>query len=222
MIGLKKILFIGCWLLAISHLQAQSIPNYSFENWDFYRGTTFEAPAHWVTNDILTARFSPKYKGSSTTKTSDAHSGNYAVKMQVVVDHGETVNGCVYSTGSVDSLVYFYSGKANAGFTFDKKATSLNGYYKFSSVGGDSAIFGVTLTKWNKIKSKRDTLVNTVFIAGHPAPEYAPFVVPFKYRVANEMPDTALIVIGIQSAHGQDAHLGTTLYIDDVGFGISK
>src|ERR1700722_8951617 len=129
---------------------AQTVPDNGFENWTYYKGTNYEVPAHWITNDVLTAKFSPKYKGLSTSKTSEAHSGNYAVKMQVVQDHGETVNGCIYSTSSVDSLVLFYEKKANAGFKYTEHATTLNGYYKFNSAGGDSAIFGVTITKWNK------------------------------------------------------------------------
>lgn len=206
-------------LIPYSLLKAQDIPNKGFEDWSYYKGSGFEVPTRWITNDVLTAKINPKYKGISTSKTSDAHSGNYAVKMQVVIDHGETVNGCIYSTGSVDSLIFFYQNRANAGFRYAEKATTINGFYKFNSVQGDSAIFGVTLTKWNKAKNQRDTLVNSVFIAGHNTPEYAPFVVSFKYHVNNELPDTALIVIGIQAEQGKTAHAGTTLYIDDIQFG---
>jgi hypothetical protein len=202
--------------VALSALKAQTVPNNGFEDWTFYKGTGYEVPAHWITNDVLTAKMNNKYKGVSTSKTSDVHSGNYAVKMQVITDHGETVNGCVYSTGSVDSLIFYYEKRANAGFKFTEHATSLNGYYKFMSVGGDSAIFGVTMTKWNTQSHKRDTLVNTIFIAGRYTPEYTPFVIPLNYHVNNEQPDTALIVIGIQAGQGKAAHVGTTLYIDDI------
>lgn len=218
---MKKLLTYFLFLIT-NTIFAQAVPNKGFEVWDYYRGTGFETPAHWITNDILTSKYASKYKGHSTTKTNDAHSGSYAVKMQVVQDHGETVNGCIYSTGSVDSLVFFYAGRSNAGFSFGQKATTLNGYYKFTSVSGDSAIFGVTMTKWNKTKNKRDTLVNSIFILGHDVQQYAPFVIPLKYRIPAEQPDTALIVIGIQAGNGKDAHVGTTLYVDDVELGTSK
>ncbi|MGP8215452.1 MAG: hypothetical protein ACLQQ4_07810 [Bacteroidia bacterium] len=214
-----KLFCFSLFIFNFSLCLAQDIPNKGFEDWSYYKGSGFEVPTRWITNDVLTAKINPKYKGISTSKTSDAHSGNYAVKMQVVIDHGETVNGCIYSIGSVDSLIFFYQGRSNAGFRYGEHATTLNGFYKFNSVLGDSAIFGVTLTRWNKEKNQRDTLVNSVFIAGHDAPQYAPFVIPFKYRINNELPDTALIVIGIQAGQGKSAHVGTTFYIDDVEFG---
>jgi len=199
---------------------AQDIPNGGFENWNFYRGTNFESPAGWTTNDILTYKINPKYKGMSTSKSSEAHTGNYAVKMQVVVDHGDTANGCIYSTTSVDSIILLDEGKANAGFRYFLHATSLNGNYKFTSAAGssDSAFFGITLTKWNKEKHRRDILVNTIFLIGQNSRDYLPFVIPFRYQVQQENPDTALVVIGIQGPHGKPAHEGTTLFIDDIGF----
>jgi len=208
-------------LLALATIatHAQDIPNAGFENWKFYKGTDFEAPQGWTTNDILTYKINPKYRGQSTSKSSEAHSGNYAVKMQVVVNNGDTANGCIYSTSSVDSIILLDEGKANAGFRYFLHATSLNGNYKFSSYAGsaDSAFFGITLTRWNKEKHRRDILVNTIFLIGNNSKQYTPFVIPFNYRT-QENPDTALIVIGIQGPHGKQAHEGTTLFIDDIGF----
>ena len=60
-------------------------------------------------------------------------------------------------------------------------------------------------------------LVNTIFLIGNNSKQYTPFVIPFNYRMP-ENPDTALIVIGIQGPHGKQAHEGTTLFIDDIGF----
>ena len=218
--NIKTACILALFFITSIGAMAQDIPNGGFENWNFYRGTNFESPAGWTTNDILTYKINPKYKGMSTSKSSEAHTGNYAVKMQVVVDHGDTANGCIYSTTSVDSIILLDEGKANAGFRYFLHATSLNGNYKFTSAAGssDSAFFGITLTKWNKEKHRRDILVNTIFLIGQNSRDYLPFVIPFRYQVQQENPDTALVVIGIQGPHGKPAHEGTTLFIDDIGF----
>jgi hypothetical protein len=217
---IKKAVALAILLLVTLFIKAQDIPNSGFEDWNSYRGANYEVPVGWTTNDVLTSKINPKYKGSCTSKTSEAHSGNYAIKMQVVIDHGDTANGCIYSVNNIDSVILLDEGKANAGFKYFLHATSLNGYYKFTSATAslDSAFFGVTLSKWNKGTHKRDILVNTIFLIGQNSPHYLPFVVPFKYRTQQENPDTALIVIGIQGPRGQPAHQGTTLFIDDIGF----
>ncbi|HSY75613.1 MAG TPA: hypothetical protein VK890_02080, partial [Bacteroidia bacterium] len=153
--NIKKSILPFCLLAFTVRATAQTIPNKGFEDWTYYKGSGYEVPAHWITNDVLTAKFNHKYKGTSTHKSSEAHTGNYAVKMEVVTDHGETVNGCIYSTGNIDSLIFFYQSRSNAGFKVNAQPTALTGYYKFINTEGDSAIFGVTLTKWNKEKKQR-------------------------------------------------------------------
>jgi hypothetical protein len=187
-----KTLFLSALLfISLLRAKAQDIPNGSFELWNNYKNSNIEVPSGWVTNDALTARINPKYKGTSTLKTSEAHTGNYAVKMQVVIDHGDTANGCIYSTANVDSVILLDEGQGNTGFKYLLHATSMKGYYKFNGIAGDSAFFGITLTKWNKQTKKRDVLINTIFLVGQNSPQYIPFVVPLKYHIPNENPDTA-------------------------------
>lgn len=216
---MKKIVFILLCsiyfpLLAISQLE--NVPNGGFENWRTYPFTIYETPANWTDNDLLYQHFDPGYKGITVLKTTLSHSGKYALQMGIAFSHGDTVNGGIYSTGTMDSLLRLLTHTAAAGFPCSRKYENFTGYYIFNSMPGDTAVFGAILTHWNWVKKSRDTIVNSVLHTGDVQSNYVPFIVPLKYRIENEVPDTAFISIGIQSAKNPD--IGTTLIIDDLNF----
>jgi hypothetical protein len=214
----RKLLTLVTGLLAAINLYAQDVPNHSFEKWVNYNGSEYLVPQHWITNDILTRRFNINYNGVSVSRLEEPHTGDYALKMEVVVDNGDTVNGGIYSTGSLDSLMHVIYRRKNAGFSCKQRAATFTGYYIFTSNQNDSAVMGVTFTKWNSQNHKRDTLVNTTLHIGQNASSYLQFVIPLKYHIDTEIPDSAFIAIGIQGPYGHPAHRGTMLIIDDLGF----
>jgi hypothetical protein len=200
------------------HLFAQTIPNGDFENWWTYPKTIYETPKNWTDNDLLNQYFDPGYKGITILKTTRSHSGKYALQMGVTFNHSDTVNGAIYSTGSMDSLMRLLHHASAAGFACSQKYENFTGFYIFNCLPGDTAVFGAILTKWNWVKKNRDTIVNSVLRIGDIQTDYVPFIVPLKYRIKNEVPDTAFISIGIQSQSVKDAKVGTTLIIDDLTF----
>jgi len=214
----KKIILFCSLFCTASGLWAQTIPNGGFENWQYYPKTTYETPKGWTNNDLLYQHFDPGYKGVTTLKSTRSHSGRYALQISVTFNHNDTVNGAIYSTGSVDSLVRLLSHTAAAGFPCSQKYESFTGYYIFNCLPGDTAVFGAILTKWNWVKRSRDTLVNSILRTGDMQTDYVPFNVPLKYRIKNEVPDTAFISIGIQSQSVNSAKIGTILIVDDLEF----
>jgi hypothetical protein len=211
----KYILFV-LFVFAIRYAGAQTIPNNGFESWT--NDGTFETPLHWVTNDMLTHKFNKRYDGHTVTKTDQSHSGKYAVKLSVTVNNNDTINGGLYSTGSIDSLLKIYFKKWCAGFKWTTRVSDFKGYYIFNSVKGDTAIFGLDLTKWNTKSHKRDTLINTTMKIGKDADRYTVFDMPLVYKINTEAPDTAFITIGIKGPGKSVAHPGTMLIIDDFQF----
>jgi len=205
-------------LLSFSNLFAQ-IPNGGFENWKVYPNTIYETPQNWTDNDLMYQHFDPGYKGITVLKTTQSHSGRYALQMGITADHNDTVNGGIYSTGSVDSLLLWLN-HSSAGFPCAQRYATFTGYYIFNSIPGDSAAFCAVLTKWNWAKKTRDTIVNSTLLIGDSHPDYVPFTVPLKYRVRDEVPDTAFIFITIatQSQSAKSGKAGTTLIIDDLTF----
>jgi len=219
----KRIIFL-CLLAGVgSNLLAQntpsmSIPNGGFEEWRTYPFSIYETPQNWTDNDLLYQRFDPGYKGITVIKTTRSHSGKYALQLGVAFDHGDTVNGGIYSTGSMDSLMRLLYHTAAAGFPCSRKFENFTGYYIFNCLPGDTAVFGAILTSWNWVKQRRDTIVNSVLRVGDMQTDYVPFIVPLKYRIKNEIPDTAFISIGIQSQSVKQAKVGTSLILDDLEF----
>jgi len=116
----------------------------------------------------------------------------------------------------MDSLMQLLQHKAAAGFPCSQKFENFKGYYIFDCLPGDTAVFGAVLTKWNWAKQCRDTLVNSVLRVGDIQTDYVPFIVPLKYRIKSELPDTAFISIGIQSQSVKQAKIGTSLILDDL------
>jgi len=206
------------WSLIITNSFAQSIPNGGFEEWWNYPKTIHETPVGWTDNDLLYQHFDPGYKGITVIRTTRSHSGKYALQMGVAIDHGDTVNGGIYSTGSVDSLLKVIYHTNASGFKCSQRWGSFTGYYIFDHQPGDTAVFGAILTRWNWATHKRDTIVNSILRIGDTHTDYVPFVVPLKYRREKEVPDTAFISAGIQSEESTGAKIGTTLIIDDLEF----
>ena len=112
-------------------------------------------PVSWTDNDLLYQRFDPAYKGVTVIKTTRSHSGKYALQFGVALNHDDTVNGGIYSTGSMDSLMHLLQHSAAAGFPCTEKYENFTGYYIFECVPGDTAVFGAVFTKWNWGKAKQ-------------------------------------------------------------------
>jgi hypothetical protein len=215
---LKKIILLYSIFGLYTNLFAQTIPNGGFEEWWNYPNTIYETPKNWTDNDLLYQHFDPGYRGITTIKTTRSHSGKYALQMGISIDHGDTVNGGIYSTGNVDSLLRVIYHINSAGFPCSQRYLSFGGFYVFNCQLGDTAVFGAILTRWNWVTRKRDTIVNSILRIGDYHPDYVPFVVPLKYRIKKEVPDTAFLSVGIQSQLKRGAMISTFLIIDDLAF----
>ena len=106
-----------------------TIPNWRFENWDNLQ--TIE-PESWISPNLFGV-----FAGDSicVRKTTDAHSGNYAMKIRTV-DYsliGQTLGFA--TAGNFPNNDGF-----TGGFAFNKVPTRLGGWYKYSPVGGDTAM----------------------------------------------------------------------------------
>jgi hypothetical protein len=214
---MKKVTLIAAGL-SMSLLGHTQIPNAGFETWvsETETATHFFVPQHWVSSDELIYAFDAGYAGASVTQTAASHSGSFAAMMQVVANHGDTVNGVLYSCDSLVQLIrYSFSGKI-CGFPCTIRPQYLQAYYKFNGVGGDSAAFYIYMTKWNGVK--RDTIVYTQYENNTNVGAYTIVNVLLMYKNNLEYPDTALIGVGIRAKNGGTAHIGSTMSADDLAF----
>ena len=205
---MKKHFLLLALLGATSFANAQSIPNGGFETWVDY--TFYEDPQNWSGMNIMTMA------GASETalKSTDAHSGNYALKLVTSVsDMGgdgemDTLPGIIM-LGNVDLM----SGTGTMGAAFTKRPDSLIGWYKLISTGNEPFQLQFSSTKWDAGTQSTET-IGIADYQGNVSSSYVRFSIPITYMESGN-PDTIQVYIG-NSANGSGA--GNQLFIDDLGF----
>ncbi len=214
---MKKITFL---LLSYSISLAsfsQSIPNSGFETWynNNELSEIYWLPQGWMSGDMVNKAFNSAYTGVSVSQSNQGYSG-YAVKMETVINSGDTVGGDIESFQSIYDFYSMFNG-GTLGFPYSIRSSNLQGYYKFNSVGNDSAYVYVSMTKWNTTTNVRDALVDTIYKIGANASSYTLFNLPITYQ-NSESPDTVYISAGIKGPGNHKSHVGTTFYIDAFSF----
>lgn len=186
-------------------LNAQTPPNSGFEQWNT---TSDKNPTGWSSLN-WTTQFGAPY---TCSKTNDAHSGNFAVKLATTVYVSDTVDGLMF-TGEWPS-----GGYPRFGYAFNRRPLKLTGYYKFTTASGDSSLMAVRLTLWNDTFFRQDTVGDGVFF-GKATASYTYFEIPINYYKGGK-PDTASIIILGSSKSTLDVrgNPGNTLYLDDLAY----
>ncbi len=172
-------------LLSASHALAQNpIPNPGFETW------ASGSPVGWYTSN--------EGLPGSVTQTADKHAGSWAVRGDVV-EIFEGFNG----------QPMIFTGEVQEGFVTNVQWTTLEGFYKFNSVGGDVLLFSVSFTT-----------ADTAGVGGGAmflpptGSSYQPFTVPIFWS-GPTLPDSGFIFAFINGPSGQLPHLGSYFQFDD-------
>ncbi|MBI4810641.1 MAG: T9SS type A sorting domain-containing protein [Ignavibacteriales bacterium] len=162
------------------------VPNGGFETWN--NGE----PVGWITSNSA-----PTF--INVTQNTESHNGSYAV-------HGEIVN----VMGIYNVSPQLWSGNDDVpGIPVDRKYSAVRGFYKFTSVAGDSFVVIVA------IASPGGPSGFGLFIGKEDVTTYTEFVVPIEY-FSEEIPDTAVIHMTIDPII--NGNLGSTFDVDDIEF----
>ena len=185
---------------SISSAQQIQVPNGNMEAWN----DTISANI-WGSNNqdfgIVTVNF--------VKRTADAHSGNYAAKIESKDIFLVGVKRGIFTLGTFN-IIY----GAMGGYSLKAKPVKLSGYYKYNSVAGDAMKIAVIITKWNG--TANDTLANNFITSNQNVGTYTKFEIPITYSPPTETPDTVNII-----AYSSDATAPqdiSTLFIDDLSF----
>ncbi|MDF3027163.1 MAG: hypothetical protein K0S23_1470 [Fluviicola sp.] len=205
---MKKHFLLLALLGATSFLNAQSIPNGGFETWVDY--TFYEDPQNWSGMNVMTML------GADPTavKSTDAHSGNYALKLVTSVsDIGgdgemDTVPGIIM-LGNVDMM----SGTGTAGAAFTQRPDSLTGWYKLISPTNVPFQLQFSSTKWDVGTQSTETISIASYL-GNASSSYVRFSIPITYT-ENGNPDSIQIIM---SNTYNGSGVGNQLFIDDLSF----
>lgn len=181
-------------------LGAQTIPNSGFENW-VQQGPGM-VPTAWGTTP-------------TTTKSTDAHSGSFAVQCRT--DSFTDPMGNVKIMPGILFLGMRGMGPQAPdlpGSAFTIRPDSFVGWFKYTPSGQDAFKVDVLFTKWNTTWNKQDTIGTAVFM-GEAANNYTRFSFPIEYS-SWATPDSVQISFG--SGNPQNPALGSTLIVDDISF----
>lgn len=177
-------LIIGLCALTMT-AQAQ-IPNPGFENW-----TDNHTPVEWYTNNVGVL----DWITISQTGTGESHSGNYAMKGEVIL------------AATVPYPPLAFTGS----FPLSERYPELTGWYKFSPINGD--LLAVAVAMYGENVGGEGILDIT-----EPASEFTQFSIPITYSGAG-VPDSAMIIVEILRRDTLELNPGSFFILDDLAFG---
>ena len=176
-------------LIFLSFSAHAQILNGGFEEW------ASGEPVNWLTNNIDTKKLTL----IPITQTSDAHSGSFALKGEVL----ET---------PFPPITYhpvLLSGSDGMGFSFSGQPDTIRGYYKFNPVGGDGLLINIFIMNGQTILGIGGSTIFTPT-----GPDYQEALFNIFYIDTVTIPNKILLNFQIFPA-GQYANVGTSFYIDD-------
>ncbi|MCD4747046.1 MAG: T9SS type A sorting domain-containing protein [Bacteroidales bacterium] len=194
---MKKYLFTFFSLIMFISLKtfSQSIPNGSFENW------TFET--HYEEPDTFVSTNSQSYICTgiaNVTKTTDSHTGNYAVKLETIECNDETIFGGLFIGTPGD-------GGLIGGVPYTERPDSLKGYVKYGLEVNDTAYIFLLF----KINGIPLGVAMQAFYGTQS--NYSEFTLPITWLAPYIQPDTLAAVI-VSSNLDFLQYAGSYIYVD--------
>ncbi len=172
--------------------QTNEIPNAGFENWN---GT---AIVGWTHNSNVPPL-------DVVTQTTDAYSGNFAVRGEVKDFAGTSFPPTLFSGSAQDPR-----------FPVTTNPIELNGFYKYQGQGGDAVLITVALQNDNVSGGAEGHFEFAVT-----QNSYTAFSIPIIYDDNNPPGWQAIfanITVVIKPLDGQLPHAGTTFFLDHLNF----
>lgn len=192
-------------------LFAQEIPNSSFENWVSVGGGGYEDPANWNTANSTT--YTAPFYLTTTNKTSDSNSGNYAAKLESKTILTFAVPGLI-TLGEFSVDIWTQNSSITGGIPFNIRPDKMKLYYKYEPTSGDNFRIGMWLLKNNGTDTP-DTIGTALYENGIPKTQFTALSLDIDYR-SNETPDI-LNIIAV-STNPDNPRAGSTLIVDDFVF----
>jgi hypothetical protein len=199
----KVLLLIGGLSLFITSIKAQ-IPNGGFENWDTTNLFIYKHiyPIGWMSNNLY---WQSVNKQNAVVPSTDAHSGNYSMKMTVLNDTSASKQGASCGTFEGD----LFKGDVNGKFPINSKPAGFEFWYKFTCPKSETFAVFVNLYKGeNQVGS--GMAFNQEF-----KQSWSKYATLIDYT-SSEMPDSASfsIIVGFSDTPS----VGSIFMIDDLSF----
>ena len=207
---MKKILFTAFLAMNFVIGFGQNIPNPGFEEWSNYGN--YEDPKNWQSPNWATSGLGV----FTVTKSTDAYSGNYSVRME-----SKNILGGQFKVPGTVTLGEFVIDVNNqtayikGGIPFTHRPDKLTGFYKYTPAQGDFMQAFVFLYKQNPTTGLRDTIGTGYYSYADTVDVWSPFETEIIYFSAEE-PDSMNIIIMASDIF--NAVQGSTLVVDSPMF----
>lgn len=211
---------------SVSFTQDQ-LENPGFEEWEVISASppdTIREPVQWsslkTSDNASLSAFAPVV----CTRSSDAHSGEYSLKLTNFSTFGIVANGIV-TNGRIHpdlntQLAYVYTDPADENWntSFTSRPDSISGWFRYVPQGNDTFQVKVNLHKGFGKQPDDDWENNWIGVAEfksgvNTAEEWLRFSAPFTY-FGEEDPEYALVVI--TSGNAYSAVDSSIAYVDDL------
>ncbi|MCB0755865.1 MAG: T9SS type A sorting domain-containing protein [Flavobacteriales bacterium] len=187
-------------------------PNIDFENWETITGpisNTYEEPLEWSTSNECTAIVNQ----FAVTKSTDAQSGSYSVRMETFQAFGNVRANGIITTAQMICLAN--GGGQEGGISYTEEfPDSLVGWYKYAPANSDSAYSQIMFLSNND----QDTTCYTRLDL-HAAANWTRFSVAL---CPDAMGSAEKLSLFFSSSWGDgsqgEAEVGSTLFIDNISF----
>ena len=198
---MKKRLLFTLLFTAISYMamaQPNTVVNGNFESWTTL---VFENPLNYELSSNTDA-FEEPSPIFNVTKTSDAHTGSFAVKLLTTTSNMAYIG---HRNPNADDPNMWYGG-----IPYNQKPTALTGYYKATILPGDKAIIGVNFSVGTTslgFYAIEITASQTM---------YTPFTIPIPTLA--QFPDAVNVIAASSDAFNEIAVPGNMLQLDNLYF----
>lgn len=197
-------------LILINPLQAQQMPNGSFETWSGGKPTEWNTSNYSLLGinwDVVTKETSSPQQGTSSAKLS-------VVTKNVPFVGSITIQGAL-TLGVITMDPVAQTATVSGGYAFTGMPQKLTGYFKYQPIANDTCYLGWGITKWNN--GVRDTIGYAAIDTMGTFNNWTYFEIPLEYLIW-EQPDTLNILFLCSNPLDGVNHTNTKMWVDNLSF----
>ncbi len=214
---MNKVLLTGFWVCLFCYGYSQdTLSNLGIEDWTSSDSGLYEEPDFpWKTANPA-VDFAGGAPVNPVEKVTDAYSGDYAAKMESASIFFTFTAGALW-TGDFEINIIDPANSAKFGVPYEGTPSSLQFYYKYFPVNGDSMGIYTILRKWNPTTQQQDTIAYAEVRQTETTSEYTLFDLELDYYIPDTQPDSIEIAF-TSSAAGFEymGQIGSRLFVDEV------